>query len=72
MEHWGLINYTVNPDIIVPVPRGASSNGTDSTLLQQLFTFKKQEEDDKLIIDKPNDLETRKNIYAAPIKVYNY
>jgi SWI/SNF related-matrix-associated actin-dependent regulator of chromatin subfamily C len=49
LEHWGLINFTVNPDTLIPIPRNLKLNKNQQSkqtisLLDQIIKFKDNEE----------------------------
>jgi hypothetical protein len=52
LEHWGLVNYTVNPDVVVPVPKNAVAAGTDASLIQQMFKLKKKQKSEPSALHK--------------------
>jgi len=67
LEHWGLINYGINPDVVVPVPKNPLATDSTSTPAQHMLHLRSESRSPKTV-QGPSDLPLRKNIFPTPPK----
>jgi hypothetical protein len=69
LEHWGLINYGINPDVVVPIPKNPLL-ADGASFSQQMLKLNEPKGITSRPVQGPADLALRRNVFAAAPKVH--